>query len=83
MGDGESASLDIMQPALFAHVAAFTTALLASSHRSAYRPRSVFYVKPCDQFWWKWFADGCYFDEEWRRHFRITRQSALQQCQCL
>ena len=45
VGDEDSAKLDIMQPAPYAHVAALTTAYPASSHRSAYRPRGVFHMK--------------------------------------
>ena len=78
----ELANLEFLLLALYA-LAAVLTAYPASGHRNAYRYRGVYYVKPRDQTWWELFADGCVSDEEWRRHFRITRQRALHHCQCL
>ena len=78
----EHANLEMLLLAFYALAAALTADLPSGQH-NVDRHRGVYDMKPRDQTWWELFADGCVSDEEWRRHFRITRQRALHHCQCL
>ena len=72
----ETPNLDIPLLALYA-CAATLSAYVASKRSNAHSNRDFLNLKPRDQTWWKCFANGCYSDEEWRQHFRVTRQRTL------